>query len=68
LRCWYTTSSSKLKVCSKSNAEWQAKLLSRVQEGTGQQEMALQSVPVCTVASSMQAGPWWAVVEACVAF
>ncbi|WIA29375.1 hypothetical protein OEZ86_011879 [Tetradesmus obliquus] len=37
---------------SQSNAAWQAVLVSRLREGIGQQEMALQAVQVCTVATA----------------
>lgn len=65
LRCWYAVDSRD--AGSQSNAAWQAVLVSRLREGIGQQEMALQAVQVCTVATSTQPGPCWAVVEAFVA-
>jgi hypothetical protein len=62
LRCWHAVAGAD--GSSQSSAKWQAALVSRLQEGTGQQQMALQSVQVCAVATSMQPGPCWAVIEA----
>lgn len=65
LRCWYAIDGPA--GGSQSNLAWQASLVSSAQKCTGQPELVMQSVQVSRIATSVQPGPCWAVMEVYVA-